>query len=150
MSSSMHTVMLAAVLSLAGTALASDKGLPAAHQANSNDAVSGRSLEDSLQACLARIPKDATPRQKMLFEQACRRAEANRAPVQLVNGKHMSTSGFVINKEETMNQEQFGQFWTELKAPLRAKWERITDVDLTRIEGILASFQTVVHERYGE
>ena len=49
-----------------------------------------------------------------------------------------------------MNQEQFGQFWTELKAPLRAKWERIRDVDLTRIEGILASFQTVVHERYGE
>ena len=48
-----------------------------------------------------------------------------------------------------MNQEQFGQFWAELKAPLRAKWEKITEVDLTKIEGILASFQTIVHERYG-
>lgn len=98
MSSSMHhTVMLAAVLSLAGTALAANKALPAALLAKSNDAVSGRSFEDSLQACLARIPKDATPRQKMLFEQACRRAEADRAPVQLVNGNHISTSGVVIN-----------------------------------------------------
>ena len=40
-----------------------------------------------------------------------------------------------------MNQEQFGQFWPELKAPLRAKWERITEVDLGNIEGILSSFQ---------
>jgi hypothetical protein len=48
-----------------------------------------------------------------------------------------------------MNQEQFGQFWAELKAPLQAKWEKITEPDLTRIEGTLATFQTVVHERYG-
>ena len=48
-----------------------------------------------------------------------------------------------------MNQEQFGQFWPELKAPLRAKWERITEVDLGNVEGILSSFQTIVHERYG-
>ena len=25
-----------------------------------------------------------------------------------------------------MNQEQFKAFWTQLKAPLRAKWEKIT------------------------
>ena len=49
-----------------------------------------------------------------------------------------------------MNQEQFGQFWAELKTPLRVKWEKITELDLTRIEGILASFQTVVQERYGD
>ena len=48
-----------------------------------------------------------------------------------------------------MNQEQFGQFWAELKAPLRAKWGKITEVDLTQIEGVLASFQAIVHERYG-
>ena len=48
-----------------------------------------------------------------------------------------------------MNQEQFGQFWAELKAPLRAKWEKITEVDLTKIEGTLATFQAIVHERYG-
>ena len=49
-----------------------------------------------------------------------------------------------------MNQEQFGQFWAELKAPLRAKWEKITQEDLAEIEDNLTSFQSVVHERYGE
>jgi hypothetical protein len=49
-----------------------------------------------------------------------------------------------------MNQEQFGQFWTELKAPLRAKWEKITEEDLAKIEGVLTSFRSVVHDRYGE
>jgi len=34
-----------------------------------------------------------------------------------------------------MNQEQFGQFWTQLKAPLKAKWEKITDEDLLEIDG---------------
>ena len=48
-----------------------------------------------------------------------------------------------------MNQEQFGQFWAELKAPLRAKWEKITEIDVTKIAGTLASFETIVHERYG-
>jgi hypothetical protein len=49
-----------------------------------------------------------------------------------------------------MNEEQFGQFWTELKTPLRAKWEKITEGDLTTIAGNLNKFQSVVHERYGE
>ena len=49
-----------------------------------------------------------------------------------------------------MNQEQFGQFWAELKTPLRAKWHEITEGDLVAIEGNLATFQSVVHERYGE
>ena len=49
-----------------------------------------------------------------------------------------------------MNQEQFGQFWAELKAPLRAKWEKITEEDLAKIEGLLTSFQKVVNDRYGE
>ena len=49
-----------------------------------------------------------------------------------------------------MNQEQFGQFCAELKAPLRAKWEKITEEDLVKIEGILTSFQKVVNDRYDE
>ena len=49
-----------------------------------------------------------------------------------------------------MNQEQFGQFWTQLKAPLKAKWEKITDGDLVEIEGDLARFSRVVEKRYGE
>lgn len=49
-----------------------------------------------------------------------------------------------------MNQEQFGQFWTQLKAPLKAKWEKITEEDLGEIQGNLAKFGTVLQKRYGE
>lgn len=49
-----------------------------------------------------------------------------------------------------MNQEQFGQFWAELKAPLKAKWEKITDDDLLEIQGHLARFDSVIQLRYGE
>jgi hypothetical protein len=83
MSSSMQfTIMLAVVCSIADTALAVDKAVPAAASAKSNDAVAAGSVDDSLHACLARIPKDATAGQKMLAEQSCRRAEADRVPVQ--------------------------------------------------------------------
>jgi hypothetical protein len=49
-----------------------------------------------------------------------------------------------------MNQEQFGQFWTQLKAPLKAKWEKITEEDLGEIQGDLAKFGMVLQKRYGE
>ena len=49
-----------------------------------------------------------------------------------------------------MNQEQFGQFWEQLKAPLRAKWEKITAQDLLEIQGSLATFATILQKRYGE
>jgi len=49
-----------------------------------------------------------------------------------------------------MNQEQFGQFWLQLKAPLKAKWEKITEDDLLEIQGDLAKFSTVLQKRYGE
>lgn len=49
-----------------------------------------------------------------------------------------------------MNQEQFGQFWLQLKAPLRAKWEKITEEDLLEIQGDLAKFGGVLQRRYGE
>jgi uncharacterized protein YjbJ (UPF0337 family) len=55
-----------------------------------------------------------------------------------------------ITKEHMMNQEQFGQFWTQLKKPLKAKWEKITDEDLREIEGNLATFGSVLQKRYGE
>jgi len=35
-----------------------------------------------------------------------------------------------------MNHEQFKAFWTQLRAPLKAKWDKITDADLVEIEGI--------------
>jgi uncharacterized protein YjbJ (UPF0337 family) len=53
-------------------------------------------------------------------------------------------------KEFKMNQEQFGQFWEQLKAPLKAKWEKITDEDLAEIHGNIAQFGLVLQKRYGE
>jgi hypothetical protein len=35
-------------------------------------------VEDSLNACMARIPKDATAGQRMLAEESCRRDQALR------------------------------------------------------------------------
>jgi uncharacterized protein YjbJ (UPF0337 family) len=48
-----------------------------------------------------------------------------------------------------MNQEQFKAFWIQLKAPLKAKWEKITDADLLEIEGSLNTFTSVLAKRYG-
>ena len=48
-----------------------------------------------------------------------------------------------------MNQEQFGQFWDQLKTPLKAKWGKITDEDLTEIHGNWAQFGIVLQKRYG-
>jgi uncharacterized protein YjbJ (UPF0337 family) len=49
-----------------------------------------------------------------------------------------------------MNQEQFGQFWEQLKAPLKAEWAGISDEDLVEIKGDLDTFCTVLQKRYGE
>lgn len=48
-----------------------------------------------------------------------------------------------------MNQEQFNAFWLQLKAPLKAKWDKITDADLLEIQGNLATFTAVLTKRYG-
>jgi hypothetical protein len=49
-----------------------------------------------------------------------------------------------------MNQEQFGQFWEQLRTPLNAKWEKVTIEDLDEIHGDLAKFGSVLQRRYGE
>ena len=49
-----------------------------------------------------------------------------------------------------MNKEQFGQFWEQLKTPLKAKWVNITEADLIEIKGDLDRFETVLQKRYGE
>lgn len=49
-----------------------------------------------------------------------------------------------------MNQEQFGQFWEQLKVPLKAKWAGISDGDLIEIKGNLETFGLVLRKRYGE
>jgi len=48
-----------------------------------------------------------------------------------------------------MNQEQFGQFWAQLKAPLKAKWEKLTEADLEEIQGNVEKFGIVLQKRYG-
>jgi hypothetical protein len=40
--------------------------------------VASGAVEDNLNACMARIPKDASAGQKMLAEESCRRDQANR------------------------------------------------------------------------
>ena len=49
-----------------------------------------------------------------------------------------------------MNQEQFGQFWDQLRTPLKAKWEKVTTEDLDDIQGDLVKFASVLQRRYGE
>lgn len=44
-------------------------------------------LEDTLDACLARIPGDATDGQRMMAEQSCRRAETERHSAQTFDGR---------------------------------------------------------------
>lgn len=82
-----YTIMLALCLFIADTALAAENASPSQVSPNVKDAVAAGSLDDSLHACLARIPKDATAGQRMLAEQSCRRAEADRAPAQTSGGR---------------------------------------------------------------
>ena len=49
-----------------------------------------------------------------------------------------------------MNQEQFGQFWKQLRGPLKTQWGKFTDEDLQQIEGNLATFDRTTETRYGE
>ena len=56
-----------------------------------SDAITDRdiaagSTEDSIQACMARIPKDASIGQVMIAEQSCWRDENERKPVQAIPG----------------------------------------------------------------
>lgn len=56
---------------------------PAQAPTTSQSAVASGSVEDSLRACLARIPKAATAGQRMLAEQSCQRDETERKPFQV-------------------------------------------------------------------
>jgi uncharacterized protein YjbJ (UPF0337 family) len=49
-----------------------------------------------------------------------------------------------------MNQEQFGQFWSQLEVPLKNQWGKFTDDDLQQIEGNLDAFNRTIETRYGE
>lgn len=51
------------------------------------NAIASGASEDSLQACLARIPKDATTGQRLMAEQSCRRDDGDRKPFQATLGR---------------------------------------------------------------
>jgi len=53
----------------------------------SSPSIAAGAIEDSLQACLSRIPKDATAGQRMLAEQSCRRDDGDRKPFQATGGR---------------------------------------------------------------
>ena len=49
-----------------------------------------------------------------------------------------------------MTQEQFQHFWLQLKAPLKMKWNKLTESDLDAIQGNLATFSAILRQRYGD
>jgi hypothetical protein len=51
------------------------------------NAIAAGASEDSLQACLARIPKDATTGQRLMAEQSCWRDDRDRKPFQATLGR---------------------------------------------------------------
>jgi hypothetical protein len=58
---------------------------PGTDATNKADIAAG-SVEDTLRACMARIPKDASIGQLMIAEQGCWRDENERRPVQAIPG----------------------------------------------------------------
>ena len=58
---------------------------PGTHATNEADIAAG-AAEDTLRACMARIPKDASIGQLMIAEQGCWRDENDRNPIQSVPG----------------------------------------------------------------
>ena len=56
---------------------------PSASAEGLGEAASG-AVEDTLKACLARIPKDATGGQRMIAEESCNRDEGTRELIQAV------------------------------------------------------------------
>ena len=53
-------------------------GIVGAASAKSQDRAASGTVGDTLEACMARIPKDASAGQRMLGEESCRRDQANR------------------------------------------------------------------------
>ena len=56
-------------------------------QSEGRSIVASGAVEDSQQACLARIPKDATGGQRMIAEHSCKRDQESRQPMQDTPGR---------------------------------------------------------------
>jgi hypothetical protein len=53
-------------------------GIVGTASAKSGDRVASGTQGDTLDACMARIPKDASSGQRMMAEESCKRDQANR------------------------------------------------------------------------
>jgi uncharacterized protein YjbJ (UPF0337 family) len=49
-----------------------------------------------------------------------------------------------------MTQDQFKERWDELKHPLKSRWTKLTDEDVSMIAGDLEKFNGMIQKRYGE
>lgn len=56
-------------------------------QSEGRSTVASGAVEDSREACLARIPKDATAGQRMIAEGSCKRDQESRQAIQDVPGR---------------------------------------------------------------
>ncbi len=63
------------------------KSIAPAQPTQGMSAVAAGAVEDSLKACLARIPTGTTPGQRMIAEQSCQRDETGRHAMQAVPGR---------------------------------------------------------------
>lgn len=84
----MMTLVLASTLLVASCAGPKEGtgGAPSAPVAAMERPATGTS-DDSLAACMARIPEDASAGQRMFAEESCRRDEAGRKAIQAVPGQ---------------------------------------------------------------
>ena len=88
-----HMVMAAVLTLIAGAAVgqvqAADKPLKAAEAGASESGLSitaSGAVEDDLKHCLGRIPKDASPGQRLMAEQGCGRDQESRESLDAVPG----------------------------------------------------------------
>lgn len=85
----MSTIIFASFLLVAGlpalSTLAADQSssgtMPSAYE-EARGAMAAGAVEDSLKACLARIPQDASTGQRMIAEQSCEQDQETRQLVQ--------------------------------------------------------------------
>jgi uncharacterized protein YjbJ (UPF0337 family) len=62
---------------------------------------------------------------------------------------HPGASIVASFKEDVMNQDQAGGKWKQFKGKIKEQWGKLTDDDLTMIEGNRDQFIGRLQERYG-
>ena len=80
-------LLAAGCFSLMMTAGCADMMKPGASSGDGRQRIAVGAQGDSLEACLGRIPSEASAGQKMLAQESCERDEANRKAINAVPGK---------------------------------------------------------------